>query len=108
MYHRCTDAFHGSTGLRHLRLIALLSGVLLAGCDAGPAMHNATRFVARVSCSCVFVSGRELASCIGDLPDEAALIPVSVDGAAQRVTAHLLWVQESARFEEGRGCRLLD
>lgn len=83
--------------------------LLLAGCDAleQPAV-NATRFVARMSCSCVFVSGRELQSCIADLPDEAAWLPVELDREAGTVTAGALWLKGVAQYSEGRGCRLRD
>ena len=91
------------------RLIAIVLTGLLAGCDAveRPAV-NATRFVARMNCSCVFVSGRDLQSCMTDLPDEAAWLPVEVDRDARTVTAGALWIKGVAEFNEGRGCRLRD
>lgn len=92
---------------RALRLLPLLA--VLAGCDGveRPA-ENATRFVARMSCSCVFVSGRDLQSCITDLPDAAEWLPVDVDLDARTVTAGALWVKGVAEFDEGRGCKLRD
>ena len=91
------------------RLLCAALLTLLAGCDAEPALQNATRFVARMSCSCVFVSGRELPDCIDDLPGESAsLLRVAIDQPARRITARALWIEGSAAFEEGKGCTLLD
>jgi hypothetical protein len=92
------------------RLLAfLVLSWLLAGCDAvEQPVANATRFVARMSCSCVFVSGRDLQACIADLPDEAGWLAVDVDHAAHSVTAGALWIEGVAEFSEGRGCRLRD
>jgi hypothetical protein len=82
---------------------------LLAGCSrVEPPVTNAARFVARMSCSCVFVTGRELQACLADLPPEARWLSVDVDAVAHRVRASALWLQGEARFQEGRGCQLQD
>ena len=91
-----------------MRAVVLgLSVILLAGCSrVEQPVTNAARFVARMSCSCVFVTGRDLPACLADLPPEAAWLRVQVDEAARRVRANALWLQGEARFEEGRGCQL--
>jgi hypothetical protein len=82
--------------------------MLLAGCDVVPSAQTATRFVARLGCSCVFVSQRELSQCLEDLPAEASWLSVSTDEDAMTVTARALWIEGRAQFSEGRGCMLLD
>lgn len=80
---------------------------VLSGCArVEEPVETAARFVARMSCSCVFVSGRPLDACLADLPPEAQWLDVSLD--ARAVRASLLWVEGRAGFEEGRGCRLQD
>ncbi len=93
-----------------MRAVVLgLSVILLAGCSrVEQPVTNAARFVARMSCSCVFVTGRDLPACLADLPPEATWLHVQVDEAARRVRANALWLQGEARFEEGRGCQLQD
>lgn len=91
------------------RFLLATAAALLASCDAveQPA-SNAVRFVARMSCSCVFVSDRELQACIADLPDEAGWLPVELDRDARTVTAGALWLKGVAEYREGEGCRLRD
>jgi hypothetical protein len=92
-----------------IRLLVLGLVLALAGCDrVERPLTNATRFVARMSCSCVFVMKRELADCLGDLPKEASWLDVAADSSAGTVTANALWVDGVARYTEGRGCRLRD
>jgi hypothetical protein len=91
--------------MRAITLVIALA--LLTGCSrVEQPVTNAVRFVARMSCSCVFVTGRDLPACLADLPPEATWLRVQVDEAARRVRANALWLQGEARFEEGRGCQL--
>ena len=93
-----------------MRAVALgLLVTLLAGCSrVEQPVTYAARFVARMSCSCVFVTGRDLPACLADLPPEATWLRVHVDEAARLVRANALWLQGEARFTEGRGCQLQD
>lgn len=93
-----------------MRAVAFgIIAMLLAGCSrVEQPVTNAARFVARMSCSCVFVTGRDLNACLADLPPEATWLRVQVDDTARRVRANALWLQGEARFEEGRGCQLQD
>ncbi len=93
-----------------MRAVVLgLSVILLAGCSrVEQPVTNAARFVARMSCSCVFVTGRELQACLADLPREAGWLSVDVDAVVKSVRASALWLQGEARFQEGRGCQLQD
>jgi hypothetical protein len=93
--------------MRAITLVIALA--LLTGCSrVEQPVTNAVRFVARMSCSCVFVTGRELQACLADLPPEAGWLSVDVDAVAQSVRASALWLQGEARFQEGRGCQLQD
>ena len=83
-------------------------GLLMSGCDASRALDNATRYAARMSCSCVYVSGRDLPDCLADLPPQAEWLAIDVDRAAHAVTAQALWASGRAHYTEGRGCRLED
>lgn len=69
----------------------------------------ATGFAAKQTCSCLHVSGRSLASCMGDLP-LAARGRFVITPTAERVRASVLFgaVHAEAQYEEGYGCRLLD
>lgn len=81
----------------------------LLGCDRiEQPLSTATRFAARMSCSCVFVTGRDLQACAADLPREAEWLDIAVDPATRSVTASVLGVSGVAEFSEGRGCRLRD
>lgn len=89
--------------------VVLLGCVLLTvGCDAPRMAENATRFGARMTCSCVFVSEREPAACLLDLPDGSQWLDIEVDRTEQSVRAGLLWIEGEARYTEGQGCQLLD
>jgi hypothetical protein len=93
--------------MRAITLVIALA--LLTGCSrVEQPVTNAVRFVARMSCSCVFVTGRELQACLADLPPEAGWLSVDVDAVAQSVRANALWLQGEARYQEGRGCQLQD
>ncbi len=83
-------------------------GLLVSGCDASRALDNATRYAARMSCSCVYVTGRDLQACIADLPPQAQWLGIDVDSGARRVLVRALWAKGSALYTEGRGCRLED
>ncbi|MBK7171098.1 MAG: hypothetical protein IPH83_18320 [Gammaproteobacteria bacterium] len=89
-------------------LACVMLGLVVSGCDASRALDNATRYAARMSCSCVFVTGRDLQACLADLPPQAQWLDIEADRAVQRVTARVLWATGSAHYTEGRGCRLED
>jgi len=67
-------------------------------------------YSAEISCACVFISGRTLESCRGDLdPLAQRLVSVSVAPASRLVTAHIFGlIRRTARYHEGYGCVLED
>jgi len=91
-----------------LRCLPLLLPLLASCSRVETPLRHATGFVAHMSCSCVFVSARPLEDCLHDLPDEAAWLDVEADPVARAVTARALWIETTAGFAEGRGCRLRD
>ncbi|OJY70118.1 MAG: hypothetical protein BGP16_08820 [Sphingobium sp. 66-54] len=62
---------------------------------------------ARMTCSCRYVEGRDLASCRDDLAGIAwmALVRYADDGSHKRVIASVpMMAERSARFKDGFGC----
>jgi hypothetical protein len=74
-----------------------------------PLMVNiGTGYVAQQTCACLFVSGRTIDSCLGDL-DPLARKLISVHPGADEVTASgFAVVTATARYEKGFGCSLRD
>src|SRR3954467_1562445 len=67
-----------------------------------------TGYAAQQTCACLFVSGRTLESCLGDLEPLARKL-ISVHPGAAEVTASGLGVASAtARYEKGFGCSLRD
>jgi hypothetical protein len=67
-----------------------------------------TGYAAQQTCACLFVSGRTLESCLGDL-DPLARKLISVHPGAAEVTASGLTLETAtARYEKGFGCSLRD
>lgn len=67
-----------------------------------------TGYVAEQTCACLFVSGRTLDSCVGDL-DPLAQKLISIHPGAAEVTAKSFVLgSATARYEKGFGCSLRD
>jgi hypothetical protein len=93
-------------------IAAALAAVLAAGAgavfasDAPAFLRIGTAYAAKQTCSCLFVSGRELASCKGEYDQTSArLLSWRADERSVTVSA-LGLVSAEAVFEEGFGCRL--
>jgi hypothetical protein len=71
--------------------------------------HIGTAYVAKLTCSCLFVSHRSLQSCATDY-DAAAVRPLTREVAAQSVTVSALGhvIATRAVFEPGFGCHLVN
>ena len=94
-------------------LVALAAAVAVAaGAGLVYARHAVmigAGYVAKLTCSCVYVAGRDLEACRADFPPymdgiEASLLP---GAAGVRTEASLLGVERIAAHAEGEGCRLL-
>ncbi len=67
-----------------------------------------TGYAAQQTCACLFVSGRTIESCLGDLEPLARKL-ISVRPASDEVTASgFLLVTATAHYEQGFGCALRD
>lgn len=83
------------------------AGVVLAAGPLGRRAEVAAGYSARVLCSCRYVAGRSLASCLTDLEPGTELAQVDDDPAARRVTARVpLLARASARADGEFGCTL--
>jgi hypothetical protein len=67
-----------------------------------------TGYAAQQTCACLFVSGRTIESCLGDLEPLARKL-ISIDPGPAEVTASGFIVKTAtARYESGFGCSLRD
>jgi hypothetical protein len=92
-------------------------GVLLVGAAAAAwsgrgvytTAHIGSGYVAKQTCSCIFVAGRSAAACSRDYDQQAARL-LNVEIAASSVTVRALGGVWSARaeFEAGFGCHLVN
>ena len=74
---------------------------MVASADVGAAA------MAKVSCSCVFVEGRELADCRKDNPPGFDSVQVSVDPAARTATGSVFGlIHRKASYSPDYGCTL--
>lgn len=96
-----------------LAVVLAILGALAVG---GWAMRDevayariATGYAAKQTCSCLYVSGRPLESCIAEFPEDArGAISVSEDGSRVRASVMFGAVSADAQFEDGFGCRILN
>jgi hypothetical protein len=86
-------------------VIVIVAGAMYAGRDTWASARIGTVYVAKQTCSCLFVAGRTMDSCRTDY-DPAALKPLTVDATDKGVKVSALGGLVSARaeFEQGFGC----
>ena len=71
-------------------------------------LNIGTGYAAQQTCACLFVSGRTLDSCLGDL-DPLARKLISIHPGTAEVTASGFALKTAtARYEKGFGCSLHD
>ena len=86
----------------------LLIAAAMAVRKLGPLARIGTGYAAEQTCSCVFVSGRTLESCRGDL-DPLALKLVSMEVGSDEVRARVAVLSHArAHFDAARGCTLVE
>jgi hypothetical protein len=67
----------------------------------------ATGYIAQVTCSCRFVSGRDMASCDTDREPGTEVVTVEEDSAKRTITASVpLLSRRTSRFDPEYGCTL--
>lgn len=92
---------------------AAIAGAALLGAGAAWGVADAvsfarigTAFAAKQTCSCLYVAGREMASCKGDYPaDTAKLFTWTVRDGTVTVSVAGGLISGEAQFEDGYGCR---
>jgi hypothetical protein len=65
-------------------------------------------YAAQQTCACLFVSGRTLESCLGDLDPLARKLISIHPGDAEVTASGLILETATARYEKGFGCSLRD
>jgi hypothetical protein len=86
-------------------LVALVAAAVFFGRDTWATAKIGTVYVAKQTCSCLFVAGRPMDSCRTDY-DPAALKPLTVatTDSGVKVSALAGLVSAQAQFEPGFGC----
>lgn len=87
----------------------VISSVVWAMQDDLAYANTATGYVAKTTCSCRHVSGRDLESCMNDLPADArSAITVTEDANTVRATVLFGAISSQSVYEDGFGCRIVD
>ena len=69
----------------------------------------ATGYAAKMTCSCMHVSGRSLDSCLADFPEEARNnITITQEGDTVRASVLFGAISSQSTYEEEFGCRIVD
>lgn len=91
------------------RWFGLVAAVLLLpGCDFVKSTDVAVRYVAKMTCSCIYVVERDAQSCASDLPEVASQISLKNDADKKQVNASVLFfIRAKAQYTEGEGCKLV-
>ena len=86
-------------------LVVLVGAAMFFGRDTWTTAKLGTVYVAKQTCSCLFVAGRPMDSCRTDY-DPAAIKPLTVEKLEHgvKVTALGGIVAAQAQFEQGFGC----
>ena len=90
-------------------LLCLLAGSWLGlrYSSTGRQAALATGYIAQVTCSCRFVSGRDMASCDTDREPGTEVVEVEEDSAKRTITAKVpLLSRRISRFDPEYGCTL--
>lgn len=69
----------------------------------------ATGYAAKETCSCLFVSGRTMDSCLSEFPEDVRG-KFNVTASGHQVRASVLFgvIHADARYDEGFGCRAVN
>jgi hypothetical protein len=91
-------------------VVALLVAVVVAWrVFRVPLLLNiGTGYAAQQTCACLFVSGRTIESCLGDLEPLARKLISVQPGVAEVTASGFILETATARYEKGFGCSLRD
>jgi hypothetical protein len=86
-------------------LIAIVAGALWASRDTWASARIGAAYVAKQTCSCLFVAGRPMDSCRTDYePDAIKPLTVEASKDSVKVSALAGLISRTAQFEPGFGC----
>jgi hypothetical protein len=71
-------------------------------------LNIGTGYAAQQTCACLFVSGRTIESCLGDLDPLARKLISIHPGTAEVTASGFVLTTATARYETGFGCSLRD
>src|SRR5258706_12833380 len=71
-------------------------------------LNIGTGYAAQQTCACLFVSGRTIESCLGDLDPLARRLISIHPGTAEVTASGFVLEKATARYENGFGCSLRD
>jgi hypothetical protein len=71
-------------------------------------LNIGTGYAAQQTCACLFISGRTIESCLGDLEPLARKLISITPGTAEVTASGLILETATARYEKGFGCSLRD
>jgi hypothetical protein len=90
-------------------LVVGLAVVAWGGRDVYSTAHIGAGFIAKHTCSCMFVVGRTAQSCSKDYdPQAARLLNVKAEQSSVTVSALAGVLSARAEFETGFGCHLVN
>jgi hypothetical protein len=99
--------------LRRIALWAaavLLLAALVAAVAYGPRLRRmageGAGYVAKQTCSCMYLAGRSFDACRADMPSSMDRIRAEVLDGSEGVRARVLFLERRARHTPGRGCVL--
>jgi hypothetical protein len=90
-------------------IVAAVAGGAWASRDQIAYANIASGYAAKQLCSCLYVSNRDMASCLADYPEEARRnIAVSVEGETVRASVLFGAIHSEAVRDGEYGCRVVD
>jgi hypothetical protein len=86
-------------------VVVIVGGALWAGRDTWAAARAGATYVAKQTCSCLFVTGRPMDSCKTDYePDAIKPLTIEAGNSDVKVSALAGLLSTKAEFEQGFGC----
>jgi hypothetical protein len=101
-------AIKPATAIIGIGAAALVAGLAWFGMKQAAFAHIAVGFAAKQTCSCLFVSGRTMQSCMSDFPaDSRDLLTIAPAGNRVSASTALGLFSAEATYEDGLGCRIV-
>jgi hypothetical protein len=88
--------------------LAIAIGVTWRAFRVSLLLNIGTGYAAQQTCACMFVSGRGIESCLGDLDPLARKLISIHPGSAEVTASGLFLATATSRYEKGFGCSLRD